>query len=112
VSNVLLHYVVPPAMAAYWLRFGPKSGLGWRHPFAWVLYPLTYFIYALVRGAVDGRYPYPFMDLNKISLLVALRNGLVIAALFLLAGLAMVAIGRRLSRAHFGPPASIGAINV
>jgi|tagenome__1003787_1003787.scaffolds.fasta_scaffold20981849_2 hypothetical protein len=98
VSNVLLHYVVPPGMAVYWLQFGPKTGLSWRHPFAWMLYPLSYFIYALARGAIDGRYPYPFMDLNKISLLVALRNGLAIAVLFLLAGLAMVAIGRRMAR--------------
>jgi hypothetical protein len=98
VSNLLLHYVVPAGMAAHWLFFSPKAGLKWRHPFLWILYPLSYFVYALGRGAFDGRYPYPFMDLNKISLLIAIRNGLAIAIVFLLAGLAMVAVGRRMSR--------------
>ncbi|HEX6740760.1 MAG TPA: Pr6Pr family membrane protein [Sphingomicrobium sp.] len=95
VSNALLHYVVPTGMAAYWLAFGQKRGLSWRHPFAWMLYPFAYFVYALGRGAIDGRYPYPFMDLNQISLLAAIRNGIAIAALFLLAGFALVWVDSR-----------------
>jgi hypothetical protein len=104
ISNLLLHYLVPTGMAAYWLSFGPKTGLNWRQPFVWLLYPLAYFIYALMRGTVDGRYPYPFMDLNKISLLAAVRNGLAIAIVFLLAGLAMVAIGQGMSRVRPSRP--------
>jgi len=104
ISNLLLHYLVPTGMAAYWLLFGPKTGLNWRHPFVWLLYPLAYFIYALTRGAVDGRYPYPFMDLNKISFLTAVRNGLAIGIVFLLAGLAIVAIGRAMSRVRLSRP--------
>jgi len=100
---VLLHYVVPTGMAAYWLLYGQKTGLNRRHPFAWFLYPLTYFIYALMRGALDGRYPYPFMDLNKITLIMALLNGVAIAVVFLLGGLAMVAVARGLSEGRPSP---------
>jgi len=98
VSNLLLHYVLPIGMAVYWLLFARKNGLIWRDAFVWLLYPLGYFAYALGRGASDGRYPYPFMDLNKITLAATLRNGVVIGVLFSLAGLAMVASGRALSR--------------
>jgi hypothetical protein len=105
-SNLLLHYVVPSSMAAYWLLFARKSGLRWRDSFAWLVYPLAYFMYAFGRGAIDGRYPYPFMDLNRISALTALRNGVVIGALFLLAGLAMIALGRSLS--SVGPSRRLG----
>jgi hypothetical protein len=97
-STVLLHYVVPTGLAAYWLLFADKAGLAWRHPFAWILYPLAYFVYALVRGSIDGRYPYPFMDLNQISPVIAFRNAAAIAALFLIAGLAMVLVSRSLPR--------------
>jgi hypothetical protein len=84
-------------MTVYWLLFGRKKGLQWRNAFAWLLYPLAYFAYALGRGLVDGKYPYPFMDLNKVSPLMALRNGLAIGLAFLLAGLAMIAVARGLA---------------
>lgn len=111
ISNVLLHYVLPTGMTAYWLLFGEKAGLNMRQPFAWMLYPLGYFAYALGRGAIDGRYPYPFMDLNKISVAIAVRNGLIIGGIFLLAGLGMVALSKtrvaqRLGRARLAARAA------
>ena len=59
-------------------------------------FPLTYFLYAIVRGEIDGRYPYPFMDVTKLGLARALLNGLVIGAAFIPTGLAVVWADRRL----------------
>jgi hypothetical protein len=97
-ANHLLHYVSPVAMAAYWLLFVPHGRLRWSAPLLWMLFPLTYFIYAIARGEIDGRYPYPFLDAGKIGLGQTVINGLAIAAGFIPFGLAVVGLDRRLGR--------------
>lgn len=103
-ADMILHYVVPVATAIYWLAFAPKIGLNWRHPLAWSLYPLAYFGYALLRGSVDGRYPYPFMNLDELGLARTLLNGAGIAIGFILAGLVMVALARNVRKVHVSQP--------
>ena len=49
-------------------------------------YPLAYFTYAIARGASDGRYPYPFMDVGKIGAVQTALNAAAIAAAFVIAG--------------------------
>jgi hypothetical protein len=95
-ANQLLHYVSPVAMAAYWLLFVPHGRLLWSAPWWWTLFPLTYFVYAIARGTVDDRYPYPFLDAGKIGLAQTLINGLAIAAGFIPFGLAVVWLDQRL----------------
>jgi hypothetical protein len=95
-ADTILHKVVPVAAAAFWLAFVPKGGLRWEDPLLWALYPLAYLLYALGRGAVDGRYPYPFIDLSRISVGAALFNAIAIALCFLAAGFVLVAIDRAL----------------
>ena len=97
-ADFLLHVIVPLAAAAYWLAFSPKIGLSWRDPLLWSLYPLAYFAYALMRGSIDGRYPYPFMNLDQLGLARTLLNALGIAIGFVLTGWLMVAIGRSVRR--------------
>jgi hypothetical protein len=59
--------------------------------------PLAYFPYALARGALDGRYPYPFIDVGTLGWARVLGNAAAIAAAFLIAGYALVWLDRRLS---------------
>lgn len=98
VANVLVHFVTPALTFVYWLAFVRKGALAWTTPFLWVLYPLGYLLYALVRGAIEGRYPYPFINVIDIGLSHALLNGALIAVGFLLAGEAIVWIDRRFSK--------------
>lgn len=97
-ADTLLHKVTPVLMPGWWLLFAPKGGLGWRDPAWWSLYPLAYFAYALLRGAGEGRYAYPFIDVAALGLGQVLVNALLIAAAFLLAGLGLVGFDRRLGR--------------
>jgi hypothetical protein len=98
VANQLLHYVSPLAMGGYWLLFVPHGGLRWRAPLLWMLFPLTYFVYAIGRGAIDGRYPYPFIDMTKIGLAQTIINAFAIGVGFIPCGLAVVWLDRRLGR--------------
>lgn len=96
VADVLMHKVSPVAMAITWLLATPHGRLRLTAPLWWSLYPVAYFAYVLGRGAVDGRYPYPFMDVGKIGLGHTLLNAVVIAAAFIVAGEALVWLDRRL----------------
>jgi hypothetical protein len=102
-ADTLLHYVVPILTVLYWLAIAPKFGLRWHHPLLWSLYPLAYFGYAVVRGSMDGRYPYPFMDVAKLGAAQTVLNALGLAAAFVIAGLLMVAFSRLLVRNRSGP---------
>ena len=97
-ADTLLHKVVPILVPAYWLLWGPKGGLGRRDPVIWCVYPLGYLIYALVRGSIEGRYSYPFIDLAALGEARVALNAVLIAAAFLAAGFAFVWLDGTLAR--------------
>jgi hypothetical protein len=97
VANVLLHGITPVLTFVFWLAFVRKGALTWSAPFLWALYPLAYLFYALVRGAMEGRYPYPFINVIEIGLSQALLNSSLIAVGFVVAGEALVWLDRRLA---------------
>src|SRR6201996_830918 len=66
-SDEILHSVVPPLFVLFWLLLIPKAGLPWGRAFSWLIYPLCYLVYILIRGAIWGDYPYSFLDRNHIS---------------------------------------------
>ena len=98
IADNLLHYAVPIAMALYWLAFAPKIGLRFSDPLSWCLYPLAYLFYVVVRGSVDGRYPYPFIDVAVLGYGRIVLNSLMLLIAYLLAGLGLVALGRMMAR--------------
>ena len=97
-ADFTLHYVDPVFVFLFWLVFAPKGALRNSYPLLWVIYPLAYGAYALTRGAVDGKYAYPFIDVAQIGWLQAATNILLMALSFLAAGFAMVWLDRLLGR--------------
>jgi hypothetical protein len=96
-ADTLLHKVIPVLVPFWWLAFAPKRGLRGRDPLLWALLPLFYFGYALARGAADGRYPYPFMNVAQLGWGQTLLNALLMAAGFLLAGFLLLLLDRKLA---------------
>jgi hypothetical protein len=94
VADFLLHKVSPVLTALWWLLLAPRAKLKWSAPLWWASYPLAYFGYALGRGASDGKYPYPFMDVGKIGWLQTVLNAGGIAMGFIVAGLLLVWVDR------------------
>jgi hypothetical protein len=58
----VLHRVMPIAVMADWLIAPPRGAIGFRQALAWLWFPVAWTVFTLVRGAIDGRYPYPFLD--------------------------------------------------
>jgi len=98
VVNELLHSFIPILFVLYWLIFVPKAALQWENTLSWMIFPIVYLFYVLVRGAWSGFYPYPFIDVNNLGYTHVLLNdaGLIIA--FLLLSLLFVAIGKAVVR--------------
>jgi hypothetical protein len=97
VVDELLHLVIPALTLVYWLVFSPKSNLSWRDIYAWTIFPIIYFFYTFIHGAVSGFYPYPFVDVHVLGYPKVLLNCLLIIAGFLLLSFLFIAAGRYLS---------------
>ena len=67
VADELLHDVVPLLYIAYWCRWVPKGNLRLGHIGLWMIYPLVYFAYVLLRGDLLAAYPYPFIDVANLG---------------------------------------------
>jgi hypothetical protein len=91
----LLHLVNPLWFLLFWIFFVPKSRLKWKNVFFWLLYPLFYLIFILIRGSVSGFYPYPFINVNNLGYPGVLVNCLVLFLGFLLISLLFIWIGKR-----------------
>jgi hypothetical protein len=66
-ADELLHDIMPLLFLGYWWRCVPKGTLRVWHIALWVIYPLLYFAYSLLRGHVLAVYPYPFIDVEKLG---------------------------------------------
>jgi hypothetical protein len=94
VADRLLHYVMPIATVAWWIAFTPKAALQWADAVRWLRYPLLYLVYALLRGAIDGWYPYFFIDASRLGYARTLTNAAALTLAMLAAGLLLIAVTR------------------
>jgi hypothetical protein len=94
VADELLHVAVPLLYLIYWLFFVPKGYLQWKTPINWLLYPICYLIYSIIRGAVTKFYPYPFIDVNQLGYGRTLINAGLMFLGFLLLGLLFVGMDK------------------
>ena len=67
IADELLHSVIPLYAIVYWIVFSDKNNLSWKNVPGWLLYPLVYLFFILLRGAGSGFYPYPFVDVGEFG---------------------------------------------
>jgi hypothetical protein len=60
--DVVLHKVFPIIVVVDWILDPPTTRLTMRDGLTWLAFPLAWTGVTLVRGALDGWYPYPFLD--------------------------------------------------
>ncbi len=61
-DNIVLHDLMPLAVALDWVVDRPAHRLTFRHAVVWLVFPLAYVVYSLIRGHFVGWYPYPFLN--------------------------------------------------
>lgn len=94
VADELLHDVMPLVFVVYWWRCVDKGHLRARHLLYWMLYPVGYFGYTLLRGHGIGFYPYPFVDVAKLGYGQVVVNALGVLAGFVLIGVGLILVDR------------------
>jgi hypothetical protein len=82
-ADKLLHVVVPILCLVGWLVFGPRGLISPRDVAAFLVVPVGWLAYTLVRGEVVDWYPYPFTDVGVHGYGVVLLNCLGISAVML-----------------------------
>lgn len=97
-ATTVLHLVVPVLYLADWIIFPPEGDLRWRHVPRWLVYPLVFAVYTLVRGALSGFYPYPFINAAKLGYVRVGLNCLYLLVAMTALGLLFVAADRWIGR--------------
>jgi hypothetical protein len=98
IADRITHYATPALMAAFWLTCLPKGVHAWRDVAGWLLYPVGYLAWMLARGALDGFYPYFFVDPTKTGWTQLAVNATGLCAVFAVCGLVLVAIDKWMGR--------------
>jgi len=93
-ADLLLHYVMPVGYLLFWLFLVRKAGLRWYDPLLWLIYPLFYLAFVVIRGKMSGFYPYPFIDVGALGYSRAILNAGGIMLGFVGLGTVAVVIGR------------------
>jgi hypothetical protein len=62
-----LHSVMPALSLVFWVVFVSRRKIPWKAIPGWMIFPLVYCIYCLLRGAMVGYYPYPFLDVAALG---------------------------------------------
>ncbi len=78
-DNTVLHYVMPVVLLLDWVLVRGVAPIPVRQAATWLLFPLAYLVYSLVRGAVVDWYPYPFMDPGRHGYGGVLLTSVVVA---------------------------------
>ena len=86
----MLHLVIPVLYVLYWILFRSKGHLAWRNGLQWIIFPLLYLGYSLIRGSILHWYPYPFLNVDQIGYHQVLFNSSVMLALFFAGGLLLI----------------------
>jgi len=60
--DVVLHKVFPIVIVIDWVLDPPRIRITARDVVIWLIYPIGWTLLTVLRGAMDGWYPYPFLD--------------------------------------------------
>lgn len=100
-ANLFVHAITPSLVVLDFLLFVDKRRMRWFHPLVWLVVPLVYVGFALIRAevgavliAVDSRYPYFFIDVDQYGWGAVARNIGYLAAAFLALGYVIVLLDR------------------
>ncbi|MET8448666.1 Pr6Pr family membrane protein [Streptomyces sp. NPDC005209] len=83
IAAQLLHKAAPAAAVLDWLLLTAPGRLHLRQASAWLLYPMAYLAFTLIRGELlitgtPGRYLYPFLDVDQHGYRSTLANALLL----------------------------------
>ena len=106
ISFIGLHYVVPFMTILDYFLFDEKGNIKYYYPFIWLIIPFIYTILSFIAAFVghgfgidkSSRYPYPYMDLDKLGYTKVGINIISLLILFIVLGYIFVFVDKRLEK--------------
>lgn len=98
-ADKLLHMVVPLLAVIGWVAFGPRERATRQDLAPFLVVPVAWLVYTLIRGAIVDWYPYPFIDVAEHGYGVVLLNALGISCFLVGMAFLAFALDRRLAGA-------------
>lgn len=106
ISFLGLHYIVPVMTILDWILFDRKGFIKVYSPLVWTIAPAAYMIVAynsaLLGNGIgvngDSKYPYFFMDVDKLGMPTVVLNTLIIAVIYFAVGYIYYFIDRLMIR--------------
>lgn len=89
-----VHTFVPAMTLVWWLFFAPKNQFQLRDAIAWIVWPVAYCGYILIRASFSGFYPYPFLNLPELGVLGLVQSILLLCLAFIVIGFALVGLSK------------------
>jgi hypothetical protein len=93
--NDVVHVIMPVALMLDWMTVPARDPIAWPAALRWLLFPSLWLAYTLVRGAVTGWYPYPFLDVPVAGAATVAGVCVAIAAGFVVTIAVVRTIGNR-----------------
>jgi hypothetical protein len=94
-SNEILHVWAPLCIVADWVLAPGRRRISWQRLWSIAVFPIVWVVYSMIRGAITGWYPYPFLnpaqDAGYGGVVVYV---IAIAAFILLVGAGIIALSR------------------
>jgi len=103
VVDELLHTINPLLVILYWYLYEKKDAVKYGQIKTWIIYPLVYCLYILLRGSLAGFYAYTFVDVPTIGLQRTLLNCGLLMVFFILVAILFVAMGKKMSPKNHVP---------
>lgn len=97
VADEMLHVVDPLIFIAFWIFYVDKTKLEYKEAKIWMIYPLLYVVFVVIRGAIVGQYPYPFINVTDLGYPKATINAIVVLIIFYLLSLFLIFIGKKVT---------------
>ncbi len=97
-ANAFIHILTPIVTVVVWVVAGPRGWIRWSTIATAMILPVVWLAYTLLRGAVIGAYPYPFIDVVRLGYGQVAVNIVGVAVLGIVLGSALLGIDRLLVR--------------
>ncbi|MBS1928484.1 MAG: Pr6Pr family membrane protein [Chitinophagaceae bacterium] len=94
----LLHSIIPVLVIIFWIFYEQKQELKWKSIPVFLLYPLLYLAFILVRGAFSGFYPYPFINVTDLGWPKVISNIILLFSVFVILFILFIGAGKLIAR--------------
>ncbi|MEO5777192.1 MAG: Pr6Pr family membrane protein [Flavobacterium sp.] len=98
VVDELLHSFIPVLVVVFWSMFEITKPVKYSQILKWMIYPVTYLIFIMVRGSFSNFYPYPFVDVVTLGMTEVLINSAILLFVFIVISVIFLFIGKSIIR--------------